>query len=153
MSMPGRTWAKRCNRMKVKGEKMKRKFILPGMMVMAVLLFLVLLAAGCGGESPSATVQGFVNDLNNRNFESIYESSGSSIKGATTKEEFISALESVWVKGSQLEDFEILSEQIDGDTATVTYKVRMVVPNVESDEEASEQSVNLVKEDGEWKLN
>jgi hypothetical protein len=136
----------------MEAEVMKKgSLLLPAFLV---LVFAGILFPACGGSStPSATVEKFVDALNDRDFEGIYDMSSSAVQEGTSREDFINTLKTVWAEGTTFEDFEIVSEEINGDVASVTYRAKMSTPGMENEPEASERSVGLVLEDDEWKLN
>lgn len=132
---------------------MKRNSLLT-VLAIAALLLAAALAAGCGGgDSPSSVVDDYIGALNERDFDKIYDLTSSSYQESQPKDEFVSGLEAVWIEGSSLEEYEIIEEKVDGDKATVTFKATVLLPGAPEDSsEMSESSVELVKEDGGWKL-
>ncbi len=132
---------------------MKAKSML-GAAVITVMVLAAALAAGCGGgDSPGMVVDDYISALNDHDFERIYDMTSTSYQDSQPKDEFVSGLEAVWTEGSSLEDYEVVEETIDGDTATVKFKARVVLPGAPDDaSEVSESSVELVREDGDWKI-
>jgi len=118
----------------------------------AVIVSAIPALGGCGGGSPAGTVEDFVNALNDRDFGAVYDISSSATRGDISREEFTGALEANWIEGSRMEDLEIISEDIDGDNATVRFRVRVTGPAAGEGGEVSEQETDLVREDGQWKL-
>ena len=131
---------------------MRRWHIMLALAVGAVLISAILTTGGCGGDSPGKTVEDFIDALNNRDFDTVYDISSAGTRESISREEFVAALEANWIEGSRMEGLEITSEEIDGDRAIVKFKVRVTGPAAAGGGEESEQETALVREDGERKL-
>lgn len=117
------------------------------------LIMTALLAGGCGGGSPSSVVDDYIAAINDHDFDRVYDLASSSYQESSPRDEFIGGMEAVWIEGARLEDYEVIEETVDGDAATVTFKTRVVLPGVQEELlEENESSVDLVKEEGEWKI-
>ena len=114
----------------------------------AIALCATLMLAACGGGSPEAVAEKFQKAMVSGDFDKaasyatkasapMLKTMGSMLTG-TMLDEFKEQ-----VKGAKIR---VVSSEIDGDTATVTMEV------TNADGETEEETCNLVKEDGEWKV-
>lgn len=129
--------------------------LLPVLLSAALLLFIAL-AAGCGssGDTPGETIENMVR--------ASYDGDCEVVVGSMSQE-FVDAvggdrqqwIESCKEQESEMPDdrptlvsFEVTDETINGDRAQVSFTV---TENVGGEEQTSSRTMDLIKEDGEWK--
>ena len=111
------------------------------LMTAAIAVFMT--ACGGGASSPEATAESFLNALQNADFE------GAKKYATTSSAEMLDMMASMSAMGGddaekpEPKDITITDTQTEGDNATVMY-------TIEGEEE--EQSLDLKKEEGEWKV-
>lgn len=104
-----------------------------------VLLISFLFACSSGGDSPKAVADNFLKSLNKMDYEGA-KKYGTEDTGKLL--DMIGGLAKMMPDSAKKEKkYEIVDEKIEGDKATVNYK----------DEDGS-QTLNLVKQDGKWKV-
>lgn len=121
----------------------------------AKLLFWIVIAlivfgtAACGGSGPSAAVKGFYKAVENEDFEKAIEY----FSNNTINSYGLNKLQQVLVYQVQelqnyggIKSIEIIDETVVQDTALVKVRIAM------KDGSTIEDSVNLIKEDGDWKI-
>jgi len=119
------------------------------MMLLAAIL--VVAVPGCGGNTPSSAARDMVRMLSDRQFGEAYDSfSSASPVREIKREDFISQMEASLPEGTTITEFSVTEEKIDGDKATVAWKAKVNMPNV--DEQPLDDSFSVVKEDGTWKI-
>jgi len=108
--------------------------------VNAALIILFLVSCG-GGDSPKSVAENFLKAMNKMDYETA-KKYGSEDTGRLL--DMMSGFANMIPDSARQEkSFEIKNEKIDGDKATVTY--------VQSGE-VGEQTLDLVKIDGKWKV-
>ena len=119
-------------------------FLLP-----SLLLGLALFSTGCFSTGPADTVEQFYRNVEKGKLddalELVSDSALSQLPAEKLKQGLQQATRDIDSKGG-IDDIEILSEDIIGDTAEITVKITF--GNGDSDEE----DCSLIKEDGAWKL-
>lgn len=111
------------------------------------------LMAGCGDETaaPGETVKEMFAAYNARDFGKVYDMSSTALQQqAGDREKAIAQMEAGWPPGTEITELEIIEEKVEGDSATVTWSGWIKTP--ELPDEPAEATVDLVKEDGEWRL-
>ncbi|KXS40285.1 MAG: hypothetical protein AWU59_2602, partial [Methanolobus sp. T82-4] len=88
-------------------------------MIITTILLISLLAAGCAGlgSSPSDTVENFVSEFDQGNYDTCYQMMSSAYKQETGLADFISLSRDV--NPEKYEFIEVSEEYVDGDTAVV----------------------------------
>jgi hypothetical protein len=126
-------------------------------MIVCIALLVAAMGAvvGCGGgdgesgASPSQVVEKYLQASFDLDVDAAYELLSSEDQKLLNKEDMKDMV------GAELEgfeyDYEIGEETITGDTATVNVKISISDPATGQSEEF-EDALNLVKEDGEWKI-
>jgi hypothetical protein len=124
-------------------------------MIVCIALLVAALGAvvGCGGgdsgSSPSQVVEKYLEASFDKDVDAAYELMSSEDQKLLSKEDMRDMV------GAELEgfeyDYEIGEETISGDTATVEVKIT-VSDSASGQSEEFEDTLNLVKEDGEWKI-
>lgn len=126
--------------------------------VIPALLLLGIVAAGCGTEdSPSAVLEEFTYAQADQDCEKIINLLSEESKSlfSMTDEGDVDPVEGcnqmlqVHPQEIEVSNFETIEENIDGDTAVVTFKVTGKVDGEDVDQE---ETINVVKENGEWKV-
>ena len=104
-------------------------------LALSMILLAVMLAAavsGCGGNTPSSAAGDMVQMLSDRQFGEAYDSfSSASPVREIKREDFISQMEASLPEGTTITEFSVTEEKIDGDKATVTWKAKVKMPNVD----------------------
>ncbi len=127
---------------------------------LAIILALALpvLAFGCGGDDPGATVEEFVRAsaaldcdtlvslMSDESVKLFGEDRDKAVEGCKQNMSTFQGEESK----IEITSFEVLEESVDGDSAKVKFKVSA---KIAGEEQTDEDEVNLVKEGGEWKIN
>lgn len=119
--------------------------------LMAVLL--ALLAAGCGGPSPTNVAEDFARQMNDRKFGEIYDllANQSPVRKEISRDDFVAQYESIYPAGFRLNDFKVTEEKIEDDKkAMVLWTAIAVVPGRE--DEPTSRTFSMVTEDGNWKI-
>lgn len=122
----------------------------------AVLVATLGAVVGCGGDgggdgdTPSQVVEKYLEASFNLDVDTAYDLLSSADKQNVSKEEMQEMAGSTALEGFEY-DYEIVEETIEGDTATVSVKVSIGDPESGQSEEF-EDVINLVKEDGKWKI-
>ncbi|MGF1485351.1 MAG: DUF4878 domain-containing protein [Opitutales bacterium] len=107
----------------------------------ALLTLSTLLFAACGGSSPSDTVEAFFDAGNEGDFTKAQElctGQAAQLMGLA-----VSMMGDEKPEPDDKADIEIVSEEVDGDTATVTIKDK---------KDGKEAEIGLQKVDGKWKI-
>jgi len=103
-------------------------------------LLLVLILAGCGGNTPSKSASKFLNAFNEKDYEEARKYASPETAKLVDLMESLSKM-STSIDTLQHNKIEVVSEKIDGETATVTFR-----------EEGSDETedIKLKKIDGKW---
>ena len=111
----------------------------------------VLVAAGCGGQSPTQAAEEFTQHLNNREFGEAYDmlASNSPLK-AVSRDEFVKNAQQTLPDGSKVDNFQVTGEDVNGDSATVKWTGTEKVPGQPDKTQSS--TWTLSREDDQWKL-
>jgi hypothetical protein len=155
----GRLWQHGPGR--INRERLTMKKYSLQLLALLIILMMSATVAACGGDEdggnagppPSQTVQSFVEAVNRGDYDRIYDLHSAPIQQEFTRDELARIIKSVYPEGTRLEDFEVVSEVINGNKATVTYKVKIIPPGAGAGGEAQEKSVGLLLENQDWKLN
>lgn len=128
----------------------KQITLLIAMLVLAVLMSYPM--TGCGdSDSPADVVDQSFKAYNDRDFNKVYDLSSSNLQNVSESREKVTELmEASWPPGAKIVNFEITEEKIDGDHAVVTWRGTLTLSD-NPDQQAG-ATVNLVKEDGVWKI-
>ncbi len=130
--------------------------------LIATILMMVVLSAGCAGigNSPSFTVEQFVSEFENENYDACYGLMSSEYKVGTNLAAFVSICKDV--NPEKYEFIEITKEYIDQDTAVVDVLVNessvalkfSLKEGLEVDKDFEEitKQIDLVKQEDEWKI-
>jgi hypothetical protein len=117
--------------------------------LLLLVLVMVFGLAGCGGSSPTATVKNFYKYIE----RGQYEKAASLISSSAINTYGIDKLVSVLQMQSQqiqqsggITSFKVTDQTIINDNAVVYFEITT------GDGAVSPGSVNLVKEDGDWKI-
>lgn len=121
-------------------------------LVLAAALALLLPLSGCGAEkSPGEVVKEVFAAYNARDFGKVYDLSSAALQQQSgDRNKAIFLMEHNWPAGTEVVDLKVDNEAVDGDTATVTWSGTLKTPGVP--DEPSSATINLVKEDGEWRV-
>ena len=112
-------------------------------------LFSGIVVSGCSSSGPPATVQRFYRAVESGEVKVASEMVSGSMVSMMGPKKLEAALQSETAKISRkkgIQLIEILSEEIDGQTAEV--RVRVTYGNAETDEE----NLNLTRIDGRWMI-
>ena len=129
------------------------------LVVAGLLLALALPVLGCGGDSPSVVAERFVTasaDLDCDTLVELMSNDSVQLFGEDRGQAVEACKEQLAALGEgapnlEVTSFEVTEENIDGDTATVDFKASAKIEGEET-EQTQEDTVNLVKEDGKWKV-
>lgn len=125
--------------------KRNRITIVAGLVGVALAM---LLTGGCGDESPGDAVERHLQLLNDRQWDDFYEMHAGDLPD---RQEFIDSLEDSFPEGAAISSIEIVSEEVEGDRATVGVEYVLTLPA--AGEQQMEQTVKLTREDGgSWKI-
>jgi len=106
-------------------------------------LLIVLIAACTTVDTPKSVAEKFMNALNKQDFETAKkygtEDTGKLLDMMSGLAKMGASADTV----SKERKVEMLTEKIEGDKATVTYKM---------EDKAGEEPLSLVKQDGKWKV-
>ena len=110
-----------------------------------ILVISVSLLSACGsyGRTPSDTVEKFHDELGNGELNEAIDLTSDGVVDSVGKSK-VKAYLSEQVDRYQGAEIEIKEEEINGEVATVTYKVKLEDGTEENEED------KLVKENGEW---
>lgn len=126
----------------------------PRMMItlLTAALALLMILPGCGEpRSPGDVVRSVFDAYNARDFDKAYDLSSTALQDQSgSRDDALKRMAASWPEGTEIVDFEITGEQIDGDQATVTWSGTIKTPGVP--DEPGSASIALVKEDGEWRI-
>jgi len=113
---------------------------------------LALAAAGCGGNTPTQGANDMMQLIINRDYGAAYDafSSASPVKHELNRDDFISQMQASFPEVATLGDFNVTDEQIDGDSATVSWTAKITLPD--GQEQPLNDKFQMVKEDGTWKV-
>ncbi|MCW5898436.1 MAG: DUF4878 domain-containing protein [Flavobacteriales bacterium] len=106
----------------------------------ALCTAVLLTACGGGASTPSDVASKFLDHTNKMEFK---EAKKYATKATGEVLDMIGGMAAMMPKEDP-KSFKILSEKIDGDKATVTYR---------TDGKEEDETLNLVKEDGKWLVN
>jgi ketosteroid isomerase-like protein len=142
----------------MKGETMKGKTII-AVAASLLLLLLGLAMTGCGDEGPSRAAEDFVRasaELDCENLVGLLANDSIQLFGEDRDKAVEACNQELEAMGDQapkleLTSFEITEENVDGDTADVKFKASAKIEGQE-EEQTEEDTVHLVKEDGQWKV-
>ncbi len=131
-------------------------------LIITTILLISLLAAGCAGlgSSPSDTVENFVSEFDQGNYDTCYQMMSSAYKQETGLTDFVSFSKDV--NPEKYEFIEVTEEYVDGDTAVVdvlvnesSVAVKFSLKDffeVEEEHEEVVKQIELVKQEDEWKF-
>lgn len=108
--------------------------------VLALCTAVLLTACGGGASTPSDVASKFLGHTNKMEFK---EAKKYATKATGEVLDMIGGMAAMMPKEDP-KSFKIVSEKIDGDKATVTYR---------TDGKEEDETLNLVKEDGKWLVN
>lgn len=130
---------------------MKRLCLIICAAVMAASLVAVMGCGGNGGSgaSPSEVAEQFLKAQFDKDVDTAHELLSSQDKQQIPKED-LEKMAAMMPEGYEY-SFEVTGENISGDTATVNVSITAIIPESE-EPQTSDQSLNLVKEGGEWKI-
>jgi hypothetical protein len=121
----------------------------------ALLVMTVGASLGCGnggggssGMTPTEVADAYMQASLNGDVDAIWELMSEEDLAGITKEEVEAQLSTL---GGMQFDYELGEEVIDGDTATVSITLR-VTDEASGQSEEFTDKMDLVKEDGEWKV-
>ena len=132
-------------------------------LIVATILLVILLTAGCAGigSSPSKTVEKFVSQFNQGNYDNCYELMSSDYRAENDLAGFVNLCQDV--NPEKYEFIEVTKEYVDGDSAVVdilvnesSVAVKFSLKNfieVKPEYEETIKQVELVKQEDEWKIN
>ena len=113
-----------------------------------VIALLVFGTTACGGSGPSAAVKGFYSAVEKEDFEKAMEYFSSNTINSyglnKLQQVLVYQLEELRNYGG-IKNIDIIDETVVQDTALVKVRITM------EDGSTTEDSVNLIKEDGDWK--
>ncbi len=124
-------------------------------MAMTAAFFLTLLFAavqsGCDSDddTPAEVIEEHVRLLNERKFDEFYELHASGVL-PSPEDVYLQEIEKLYPEGSEIIDVSIISEEIEGDRAKVTWSSVHRYPGQE--EEAVQVTTSLVRQSGRWKI-
>ncbi len=132
--------------------------------IMTTMVLVVLLTAGCGcagiGSSPTKTVESFVSEFDNGNYDECYRLMSSAYKQETDLAAFVDLCKDV--NPEKYEFIEVTNEYVDGDTAVVdvlvnesSVAIKFSLENfIEVEPEYNEvtKEVDLIRKEDEWKI-
>ncbi|MBE0428751.1 MAG: DUF4878 domain-containing protein [Thermoleophilia bacterium] len=126
--------------------------VLIGIVVVAVVAVMSVAALGCGNDSPSAAVEEFLKAAEDKDCEKmvdLIDLEGAAEQGLPLdRDDLIQSCEAESGLGDVV-DYQIISEEIDGDEAEVAAEVTVK----EDDEEVTQtDTLKLVKKNGDWKI-
>ncbi len=130
------------------GKGMKMVALIGG--ALAVLMLLVVVAlVFLGGNSPTSVTEDFFSAVQDGDCDGYYDSLSKDTQKLVKKsdckddpDEFLNT------KDGEGCEIEVSDEKVDGDDATVKYKIK----DCDSDDENDSGELDLVKEDGDWKI-
>ncbi|WP_340818150.1 NTF2-like N-terminal transpeptidase domain-containing protein [Methanolobus sp. WCC4] len=126
------------------------------------LVMAVLLTAGCAGigGSPTKTVENFVSQFDEGNYDTCYDLMSSEYKQNTGLADFVDICKDV--NPDKYEFIEVTKEYVDEDTAVVdvlvnesSVAIKFSLKNlieVEPEFEETTKEIELVKQEDEWKI-
>ena len=107
-------------------------------------------------DSPGGTVQRFFSALEQRNYSQAYDLLSDHMEHKPTRDAFTRYLADQYTYGTQAARVRIDTEQIDGQTATVTVRVTYYygggLPLVGSNEYTSTETFTLAQEASRWRI-
>ena len=119
------------------------------MMMAAVCAVTLCCLVGCGGNSPKAVVEDYFETMQAGKLDEAYMnkhlSKASLAKFGAFQEMFKATIEMSNMIGKEIESVSVKGVEMDGDKAKVTVVVK-------GRGEEREDTVDVVKEDGVWKL-
>ncbi|WP_094228811.1 NTF2-like N-terminal transpeptidase domain-containing protein [Methanolobus psychrotolerans] len=130
--------------------------------IIGTILLAVVLAAGCAGigSSPSKTVEKFVSQFNEGNYDTCYDLMSSGYRQQTSLPDFVDICKDV--NPDKYEFIEVTKEYVDEDNAVVdvlvnesSIAIKFSLKNfieVEPEFEVTTKQIELVKQEDEWKI-
>lgn len=99
-------------------------------------------------NTPAGTVETYVNAISEKDCERMFDfMSERSVPSGSSAEASCSMF--MDVLNFEVSDFELLEEEIDGDTATVTFQAEMKLGGQSMPDQ---DTLSLIREDGSWKV-
>ncbi|GIJ95182.1 DUF4878 domain-containing protein [Capnocytophaga stomatis] len=108
-------------------------------------VFLALLTASCSGDSPKSVAEKFLTAMENQNFEEAKKYSDDSMKQLLT---MLDDMPKENNKKAENAKVKVTKVEKEGDKAKVFY----IIESSEIEGESKEQSIDLKKIDGKWKV-
>ncbi len=108
---------------------------------LAIVLLLSVTMIGCGGDSPSDVATAFLTAMAKNDYTKAGEYGTENTKKMMS---MIAGFSAMAPQEPKFEKFEVLKEEIKGDTATVTFKT------FKGETEEDAPPFDLVKVDGKW---
>jgi hypothetical protein len=137
-----------------KGDAMKKTGIL---VCVAILVMTVGAALGCGdgngstpGMTPKQVVDAYMRATVDLDVDAAYDLLSKQDKKNITKEQMQAEAETASAQDFEL-SYVVGEETINGDEATVEVNIK-VTDNATGDSQEVPQELNLVKEEGDWKI-
>ena len=116
---------------------------------MVVLFIIIFVAANAATSAPAKVANSFLSYVQTQNGEAAYTLLSNEAKGAFEREEFVDAIKEIGPVLSGKPDMQ--SKAVQGETGSAaTAEVVYLVQG--SDSKTYEITINLIKEDGEWKV-
>lgn len=120
---------------------MKKLYIIFGVAVMA------LFAVACNTNDPAKTVQNYFEAFEKGDYKKAM-----SLTTIESNEEIESQVKKMEGLELKISDFEIVSENISDDGQTAEVEVKYRFSSVFNKLKESSQTIELVKQDGKWKI-
>ena len=122
-----------------------------GILALTGLLLLGALLAGCGSQGPGAAAEQFAAALNSRDFGAAYDLlSGDSPLRGVSRDDFIRNAENSFPRNAAVDSFQVTSEDVRDDTATVNWSAVEKIPGQPG--RPVNSSWQMVRENGNWKI-
>lgn len=132
-------------------------------LTITIILLLSLITAGCAGigSSPTKTVENFVSEFGEGNYDTCYDMMSSDYRQKTGLADFVDLCKDV--NSDKYEFIKVTKEYVDGDNAVVdvlvnesSVAVKFSLENfieVEPEYDETIKEIELIRQEDEWKIN
>ena len=129
---------------------MKNVALIGGALALVMLLVILALVFVIGGSSPTSATEDFFGAIQDGDCDGYYDALSEDTQEARRRSPSArtTPTSSSAPRTARAASIEVTDEEMDGDEATVKFKIK----DCDDDDENDKGEIDLVKEDGDWKI-